>query len=210
MGEGKSMCICWFRSKCSKMRDTPEAIETWGGPVIHRMFIIVYSWRNPTRLGDVENPARGVRGPDHLHVNVQWHWVEHEWLELIFQFRKSQELCTEILAKTLDIRVEKTWYGSSSHAQKGQGNCTADKVVQRFKEIGHLVFKSISALGRGILKQEKGKTSIHFNGDFFEHRTLVPNNAFYKSAHDGAEANWCYQFGSTEEEKGRASNLVDN
>ena len=22
--------------------------------------------------------------------------------------------------------------------------------------------------------------------------------------------NWCYQFGSTEEEKGRASNLVDN
>ena len=69
--------------------------------------------------------------------------------------------------------------------KKGNG-IVQQTMVQRFKEIGHLVFKSISALSRGILKQEKGKTSIHFNGDFFEHRTLVPNNAFCKSAHDGA------------------------
>ena len=38
-------------------------------------------------------------------------------------------------------------------------------MVQRFRETGHLVFISISALSRGILKQEKGTTSIHFNGD---------------------------------------------
>ena len=38
-------------------------------------------------------------------------------------------------------------------------------MVQRFKETGHLVFKSISALSRGILKQKKGETSIHFKGD---------------------------------------------
>ena len=142
---------------------------------------------------------------------------EMEWntsdLELCFEFRKSQELCNEILARTLDIlgsRVEKTWYGSSSHAQRGQWNCTADKMVQRFKETGHLVFKSISALSRGILKQEKGKISIHFNGDFYEHRTLVPNNALCKSAHYGAVAKWYYQFASTEEKKGRASNLAEN
>ena len=60
---------------------------------------------------------------------------------------------------------DEKWYGNSSHAQKGQWDCAADKMVQRFRETGHLVFKSISALSRGILKQKKGITSIHFNGD---------------------------------------------
>ena len=93
-------------------------------------------------------------------------------------------------------------------AQKGLWNCTADKMVQRFKENGHLVFKSISALSRGMLKQEKGKTSIHFNGDFFEHRTLVPNNALCKSAPCLRSSGELVL--SIREEKGRASNLVVN
>ena len=38
-------------------------------------------------------------------------------------------------------------------------------MVQRFKETGHIVFKSISALSRGIFKQKKGRFTIHFNGD---------------------------------------------
>ena len=32
---------------------------------------------------------------------------------------------------------EEKWYGSSDHAQKGQWNCTAAKMVQGFKETGH-------------------------------------------------------------------------
>ena len=32
-------------------------------------------------------------------------------------------------------------------------------------ETNHPVFPSISALNRGILKQAKGKTSIHFNAE---------------------------------------------
>ena len=39
------------------------------------------------------------------------------------------------------------------------------KMVHRFKETGHPVFKSISSLSRGILKRKKGKETIHFNGD---------------------------------------------
>ena len=34
---------------------------------------------------------------------------------------------------------EEKWYGSSKHAQKGQWNCTADKMIQRIKETGHPV-----------------------------------------------------------------------
>ena len=50
---------------------------------------------------------------------------------------------------------EEKWHGSSNHAQKGQWNCTADNMVQRFKETGHPVLKSISALSRGILKAKE-------------------------------------------------------
>ena len=32
-------------------------------------------------------------------------------------------------------------------------------------ETGHLVFKSASALSRGILRKLKGKVTIHFNAD---------------------------------------------
>ena len=35
---------------------------------------------------------------------------------------------------------------------------------------------------RGILKQKKGKTSIHFDGDSLEHRTLVLNSSFCKKS----------------------------
>ena len=53
---------------------------------------------------------------------------------------------------------EEGWYGDS-HDQKGQWDRTANKMVQRFKETGHPVFKSTSALDRGILTQKRGKNT---------------------------------------------------
>ena len=74
-------------------------------------------------------------------------------------------------------------------------------MVQRFKETGHLVFKSTSALSRGILKQRKGRCTIHINGD------LKNTELLFQTVHSvnqlsvyGAVANWCYQFGLTEKE----------
>ena len=63
------------------------------------------------------------------------------------------------------------------------------KMVHRFKGTGHLVFKSISALSRGIGKQKKGKTSICFNGDSMNTELL------FQTIHS------VNQLGSTEEEK---------
>ena len=83
--------------------------------------------------------------------------------------------------------------------------------MQRFEETGHPVLKSISALSRGILKQKIGKTSIHFNGDSMNTELLFQTiHSVSQHSVYGAVANWCYQFGSTEEEKGRASTPVDN
>ena len=84
-------------------------------------------------------------------------------------------------------------------------------MVQQFKETGHPVFKGVSALSRGVLKQKKGKTSIHFNGDSMNTELLfhTVHSVNQLSVH-GAVANWCYLFGSTEDKQGRASTTVDN
>ena len=57
---------------------------------------------------------------------------------------------------------EEKWDGDS-HDQKGQWNCTADKMVQQFKETGHTVLKSTSALESWSLeaKERKNLHSLH-------------------------------------------------
>ena len=57
---------------------------------------------------------------------------------------------------------EKRWY-CDSHG--GQWDCTANKIEKHFKETGHPIFTSASALSRGILKQRIGKSTVHLNGD---------------------------------------------
>ena len=59
---------------------------------------------------------------------------------------------------------EERWYGDS-HDQKSQWERTVKKMVQRFKETGHLAFKSTIALDRGILKHKRCKNTMNFNGD---------------------------------------------
>ena len=55
-------------------------------------------------------------------------------------------------------------------------------MVERFKDTGHPVFKSICALSRGILKKENGRDTIHFNADASKYRILAPNHSLCKSA----------------------------
>ena len=59
---------------------------------------------------------------------------------------------------------EKRLYGDS-HDQRGQWDRTANKMVHQFKETGHRIFTSTGALSRGILKQKRGRSTIHFNGN---------------------------------------------
>ena len=54
----------------------------------------------------------------------------------------------------------------------GQWDRTANKMVQQFKETGHPIFTATSALSREILKQRKGRSTIHFNGEFMNTELL--------------------------------------
>ena len=105
---------------------------------------------------------------------------------------------------------EDKWHGSSTYAQKGEWDSTADNMVQQFKETGHLVFKGISGLSRGILKQKEGQSTIHFNGATNTELLFQTIHSVNQLSIYGAVANWCHQFGLTEEGKGRAYFSVDN
>ena len=105
---------------------------------------------------------------------------------------------------------EKRWCGDS-HDQQGQWDRTANKMVQRFKETGHPIFTSTSVLSRGILKQKRGRSTTHFNGD------AVNAELLFQTVHSvndisvhAAITNWCCQFGLKNEEKERVAILVDN
>ena len=75
-------------------------------------------------------------------------------------------------------------------------------MVQEFKETGHPIFTATSALGRGILKQGKGKSTIHFNGEFMKTELLfqtilsVNQPSIY-----AVVTKWCQQFGLEEGRK---------
>ena len=106
--EGKSFCLrrfssmCWSDGTRSRSRRKMER-PNWRSQEVFlvprrsgtrrrsnwirvekfpRIFDIVYSSRNPERLGGEEHPTRELQGPDHLHVNVQWDSVEISWSKL--------------------------------------------------------------------------------------------------------------------------------
>ena len=173
-----------------------------------RSFVIVHSGRNPTRLGGAEIQPEEFTDRilfmsmfnDIVRNTNDENYVWNAEKVKNYAMRFSQGHFT-----FLGPGSEEKWYGSSSHAQKGQWNCVAAKMVQRFQETGHPEFKNISALSRGILKQKTGKTSIHFNGDSMNTELLFQTiHSVNQLSVYGAVATWCYRLGSTEEEKGKS------
>ena len=53
-------------------------------------------------------------------------------------------------------------------------------MVERFKDTGHPVIKSISALSRGILKKKMNRDTVHFNAD-------ASNTEFLSLNHESAQ-----------------------
>ena len=173
-----------------------------------RIFVIADSWRDPDCFAKAEHRTWEIYRQDHLHVNVQRHRLEKRkrW-NLYFEVSKSQGIREEILAGTLDVSWSwrrKEVVRNSSFTLEGKWDSTATEMVERFKDTGHPVFKSISALSRGILKKKSNRDTIHFNADASTTELLfrIIHSVNQLSIY-GAVSNWCEQFGLTEEEKGQ-------
>ena len=170
------------------MKDTPRAIETWKGQLeglgLYSSYqdaagidgeAIEFKWTVFTgfsSLSVLEKPKKTWRRGESSQKSSQtgsspcqssMTLYGTQMIRIVFQKPKKRFLAGHWTF--LGPGTEEKWYGSTDHDEKGHWNCTANKMVQQFKETGHLVFKGVSALRRGVLKQKKGKTSIHFNGD---------------------------------------------
>ena len=102
----------------------------------------------------------------------------------------------------------KRWYGDS---QGGQWDCAANTMVQQFKETGHPILTITSALSRGILRQRRGKSTIHFNGHFINTELLFQTvHSVNQASVYPAGTNWCCKFALKKEEKEHIPTPVDN
>ena len=124
--------------------------------------------QNDLRKRNIE--AWKIHRRDHFYVNVQRHRVDKErkrW-NLCFEFRKSRNTRRESRRDTGHFSVlETTRSGmelSLTHLKENEIPQPL-KMVERFEDTGHPVFKSMSALSRGILKKKNGRDTIHFNAD---------------------------------------------
>ena len=100
------------------------------------------------------------------------------------------------------------WYGTLPETPEGKWDSTATQMMERFKDTSHPVFKSISALSRGILEKKNNRDTIHFNADGSNTELLFRTiHSVTQLSIYGAVSNWCEQSGLKEEEKGQENSL---
>ena len=156
-----------------------------------------------------------IHRPDHLHVNVQRHRLDKEgqFRNVYFEFRKSQGLREEILAKTLEVsgssRGKEVVWNSSLHTWRKMG-------FHRRTDGGTIPRNRSSSI------QEH---QCFWVEEFWEERMaetpytsmrMVQNTELlFRIIHSvnqlsihGAVSNWCEQFGLTEEEKGQEKQRI--
>ena len=109
-----------------------------------------------------------------------------------FEFRKSQDIRDKMLAWTLDVsrswrREEVVWSSSLLYTPEGKWDSTTTQMVERFKDPGIPVFKSISALSR--VNADASNTQLLFR---------TSHSANQMSIY-GAVPSRCEEFGSEAE-----------
>ena len=132
---------------------------------------------------------------------------EKETMEFVFRIQKIKEYAKRFSQghwTFLGPGEEKKWCGILPWTHKEKWDSTSTRVVERFKDTGHPVFKSISTWSRGILKKKNDRDTIHFNADALNTELLfrIIHSVNQLSIY-GAALNWCEQFGLTEEEIGQ-------
>ena len=174
MGESRSMCLRWFRSLCwtdERHSKSSRKMERTSG---RTQFVFVvprcsgYRWRSNWIRVDNFPGFSSLSILEEIQPDLEKRHIQPEEStdRIIFMsmfndnvWNTNGETCVSNAEKVKNYAMrfpeghwtflgpgsEEKWYGSSYHVQEGQWNCTAAKMVQRLKETGHLVFKSISA-----------------------------------------------------------------
>ena len=137
-------------------------------PRINHIAALKQSPRVPVKN---ERKARIIHRTDHLHVDVQRHFMEiqRQWTGM--RIKRSARCCLQkdftrkmVIPRTW-IRKEVVFYSWMEKPQ-GEWDRVAELMVLKFGESGHPVFRATSPLSPGTLKSRGGgKLSIHFCAD---------------------------------------------
>ena len=202
--------VKWKNSKCHLFLQS-IAGNRWRSNWIRveyspRIFVIAeILQKNPGCSARAEHQTRRIYSLDHLHVNVQRHRLDktRKWCNLYFEFSEVKEYAKRFSQghwTFLGLGDEKKWFGTLRCTLEGKWDSAATQLVERFKDTGHPVFESMSALSRGILKK-KNRDTIPFNAD------ASNTELWFRIVHSviqlsiyGPVSNWCKPFGLTEEE----------
>ena len=109
--------------------------------------------------------AWAVRRKDHLHVNVQWHYMGEQG-----NTEKCETNSVTVANSArrfplgrwsfLELGSEKKWYGTYSDKPDGKWDKTAERMMLNFAESGHPIFRATSALERGELRSKESERSL--------------------------------------------------
>ena len=152
-----------------------------------RIFVTADSSENPRWFARTEHWTWEIHRPDHLHVNFQRHRLDKTWKRwnLYFKFRKIQGI-REMIDSRKDtgrssvLEMKRSDTGIFPSHLKENWTLQPLKLVERFKDTGHPVFNSISALSRGIPEKENYQGHHTLQCRFFKHRALVSESFILK------------------------------
>ena len=116
--------------------------------------------------------------------NIEWtkNWNEENG---VFQIQKKSRCTWRDSRKDIGPSSDRETRGSGMEVNiinMRNMDSVASHTVQRFKETGHPVFKSLSALSRGILNRKNGRETIHFHTDTSNTELFIPIHSRSKSA----------------------------
>ena len=75
-------------------------------------------------------------------------------------------------------------------------------MVQQFRDTGHPIFTATSALSRGLVKQRKGRSTIHFNEEFMNTELSFQKiHSLHEASIHAIVTKWCYKFALKKEER---------
>ena len=151
--------------------------------IFPRTYIIADSAEDPETFGRTEHRIWKFWRSDYLHVNVQRHWMDkkRERRELYFEFRKSQDVREEILARTLNVswswrRKEVVWKSRLQTWGKKEFHRTA---IQGNKSSNLYKCQCLESWNPEMVERKRNQT---LQCGCFEHRTLIPNYSLSESA----------------------------
>ena len=94
--------------------------------------------------------TRATQREDHLHVNVQWHWLvktrKENCIANALRVAEYARRFTQGHGSFLGSGSEKKWYGTHVNKPNGEWETTAEDRMLNFAGSGHPIFRATSAL----------------------------------------------------------------